>query len=220
MEAEPYYRQSLKLNPTYARAWRNLSIVLGKKGDIAEEIKSLETSLRYDPKDVIAYFDLAEAQSRAGQFEASRNNYRKALSCVPHESTEWVAMAHCQMQCGMPRAAQASLEKALQLKPDNPPALTLRAAILLSNKKYAEAEIACRQAIKIAPLRANNWKVLGIILDEKGNLKDAIAAYDRSALLEPKNAGVLLLLGAAQEREGQHSAALQKFEACSNYQSK
>lgn len=41
-EAEPYFRKALKLSPNYGRAWRELGVVLGKKGKKSAEIKAYE----------------------------------------------------------------------------------------------------------------------------------------------------------------------------------
>ncbi len=207
-EAEPYFQKALTLSPNYGRAWRELGVVLGKKGKKSAEIKAYEKAVSCDPTDIIAHYDLGFACANAGEPAAAQSAYKKALSCVPANSVGWIALAYCQLYSGKLELADASVQKALKLKPDDAQALTLYSQILLIAKHYSEAEVICRKSLKLAPLRGHSWEFLGLILDYRDKLKEAVQAYKKAIALEPNNFNALVLLGAAQERLGEHSSAL------------
>lgn len=68
----------------------------------------------------------------------------------------------------------------------------------VAESKFAEASAACDKAIAADPVAgATCWKNLGIVLSNKGRMKDAITPLQKATAADPKDAQTWLMLGNA-----------------------
>jgi tetratricopeptide (TPR) repeat protein len=143
------------------------------------EFKAAEQAT--NPKDVknhaLVWANLGQAYDGAGQFQDAADSYQKAIDLQPtaafytHLSTATVAAA---VALNDPKA---------------------------TSEKVADAGADCDKA---AALDATNttaaatcWKNLGIILNNKGDLKDAILPFQKATQINAKDAQSWFLLGGA-----------------------
>jgi tetratricopeptide (TPR) repeat protein len=118
--------------------------------------------------------NLGQAYDSAGSFSDAANSYQKAIDLQPQPSY-YVSLSTALAKAG---AAQ------------NDPAVT--------QQKVTEAGTACDKAAALDPTTAGTcWKNIGIVLNNKGDLKDAILPFQKATQANPKDAQSWFLLGSA-----------------------
>jgi len=122
----------------------------------------------------LVWANLGQAYEYAGRFEEAAGAFQKAVELSPqapyyeHLSTNLASAAAAQTD---PKAIEA---------------------------KVAEAGAGCDKVASIDPTgTARCWKNVGIILSNKGRLKEAIAPLQKAAQADPKDAQTWFLLGSA-----------------------
>ena len=131
-----------------------------------------------NPKDVknhaLVLANLGQAYDSAGSFSDAATSYQKAIDLQPQPSY-YVSLSTALAKAG---AAQ------------NDPAVT--------QQKVTDAGAACDKAVALDPTTASPcWKNIGIVLNNKGDLKDAITPFQKATQANPKDAQAWFLLGSA-----------------------
>ena len=104
--------------------------------------------------------------------------------------------------------AAASYQKAIELQPAPPYYVSLGTALAKAaaaqsdpsavQQKVADASAACDKAAALDPASAATcYKNVGIVLNNKGDLKDAIGPFQKATEANPKDAQTWFLLGSA-----------------------
>ena len=131
-----------------------------------------------NPKDAknhaLILANLGQAYDSNGNFGDAAASYQKAIDLQPQPSY-YVSLSTALAKAG---AAQ------------NDPAVT--------QQKVTDAGAACDKAVALDPTTASPcWKNIGIVLNNKGDLKDAIAPFQKATQANPKDAQAWFLLGSA-----------------------
>jgi tetratricopeptide (TPR) repeat protein len=109
---------------------------------------------------------------------------------------------------GDPANAAVAYQKAIDLQPQPTYYLSLstslaKAAVTqndpaVTSQKVTDAGAACDKAAALDPTTAGTcWKNIGIVLNNKGDLKDAILPFQKATQANPKDAQSWFLLGSA-----------------------
>jgi tetratricopeptide (TPR) repeat protein len=100
--------------------------------------------------------------------------------------------------------AAGAYQKAVDLQPQPNYYVSLSTALARTGadkndpQKIADAGAACDKATALDPTTANTcWKNVGIVLSNKGDLKDAIVPFQKATQANPKDAQAYFLLGSA-----------------------
>jgi superkiller protein 3 len=99
------------------------------------------------------------------------------------------------------------LTVALNLAPDDGGLLITRGAIFGRLKRYPEAEIDLRRAVRLQPSNPAGHYNLGLVLWRKGVVGEATSMLRRALELEPSNAGAWYYLGEALNQASDFSGA-------------
>jgi tetratricopeptide (TPR) repeat protein len=105
-----------------------------------------------------------------------------------------------------PEEALIAIEQAISLQNNNANLYSERGNILSNLKRYAQAEIAINQAIKLNP-RSVFYNNRGVLYEEQGKPELAIADYNQAIALNPNHAEAYGNLGLLYEKIGNTKAA-------------
>jgi predicted CXXCH cytochrome family protein len=142
-----------------------------------------------------AWFELARAHDRLGEYQEAARWFRIAVERDPDNAIVRVAFARSLLESGEPRAAIEHLRRARVLEPDNPRTLADLGAALAAVKEFAEAAAVLEQAIKLdadIPVAHNS---LGTARLGLGSHNAAMAAYREAIRGQPDYAHAYVNLG-------------------------
>ncbi len=142
----------------------------------------LHQAIDRDPKNYVAWFDLGYVENALGKIDESIAAYRKSVAAKPDVFESNLNLGLQLAKTGQPDAEQF-LRAAIQLKPTS---------------HAAEGQF-----------RA--WLSLGHVL-EKSKPDEALAAYQRAAALQPKDAEPHLSAGVLLEQAGKFADAEQEYK--------
>ncbi len=159
VQAEPYLRKAIELDPKFAGAHAVLSFV-----------ESIKFYWSYDPKHLESGLRLAKA----------------ALQLDPEEAYGHLAVGFALMYMRRLREAEPSLERAVALNPNDPFILSIRSLWLNYVGRFDSALAELQQAQRRDPF-AVGWfeDFFGIILTGAGRYREALASYSRMATIPP-----------------------------------
>lgn len=201
-KARSYNPQSLGPNLMLVDLYLGLGDA-GKALDIAKDVQA--SSLN----NLQALAALGRAYLAVGNRELARQNFR-TISQVAGFNADWQQRAaQLQMSAGDYEGARYSLEKALLSKPGYFPALLLRATLDRQSGNLDSAEKQARELASRYPRESAVPQLLGDIALQRGNYRDAIAAYDTAYRLNNKNPEHATSLYRAYSLSGQRDLALQ-----------
>ena len=138
-----------------------------------------------------------EAQTMANAFAA----INAGLTIVP-------ALNKIDMVNARPDDVIGEMEQTLGIDPFDLDALILKAQILRSHRKYAEAETALDDALRLAPDSAQVQLELAWLLRDRGRLAEAEELARGLIARDPQDVGALVLLGTLQRDRGDPQAAI------------
>ncbi len=99
--------------------------------------------------------------------------------------------------------------------PNDAQAKVLVGAASTALGKFKDAERLLKDAVRLAPDKAQYHNNLAVVLEQRGKFKPAIQAYKKAAKLDPSLAQIHSNLGFAQERAGLLSDAIESYRvAC------
>ncbi|MBF0425091.1 MAG: tetratricopeptide repeat protein [Magnetococcales bacterium] len=115
--------------------------------------------------------------------------------------------AACHLQLGDAEQAIACWQHLIDLHPDHADAHANLAVVLRQLQRPAEAELACRAALRIEPQHANAWVNLGALLQAQNRPIEAEAAYRQALRSQPEHVEACSGLGALLHVLGRPDAA-------------
>jgi tetratricopeptide (TPR) repeat protein len=142
-------------------------------------------ALNHDPECGMAWYTLAVAREKAGDYESSMKAYQSALALLPDQSEVANDLGRLAYRMGMKDVAEQLFRRYLANHPDAYATMANLASAVRDQGRAAEAVEILRIAIKTNPADATLWNALGAILAEQGDLDTSIVFYDEALRLEP-----------------------------------
>lgn len=157
--------------------WLNQALLLQAKADWHGLLEHCGRWTRTRPEDVAAWIALGRAQLGLGDYRAAIDGMRGGLKRHPGFAGLWHNLGVAHASLAEYDIAIQALEEALRLQSD---AKTNRllAWLLVQTRKYEEAVVAARQALRLAPDSQLAWEVLGDAYTGLGRHDDAVWAYE------------------------------------------
>lgn len=219
-----HFEEAIARDPNYAAAWAGLAdsyLLLGGANAAAPvELypKAKEAALRaieLDDTLAEAHTSLAHVKYQYDwDFPGADREYRRAIQLDPNYATahDWYATFLSTME--RHDEALHHVRIAQKLDPVSRAFNMHVGSILTSAGRYDEAIAVYRRAIEIEPNFANVWSGLGAAYAHKGDLPNALIAFDESARLseEKPSASRLLEQIGTHARMGNRDIALRHFE--------
>jgi len=147
-EAEALYRDVLGAKPNLYEARYNLGMIYGKLGRLADAAGELALAAEARPESGDAWFMLCEFAGYAGQLELSRFAGEQAVRLTPDFARAWLRYGIALSRMDRNDEAIIAYCRALEIDPALGKAWLNLSVIYMNEARPAEAEAACRAALK------------------------------------------------------------------------
>lgn len=130
------------------------------------------------------------------------------LDAPPEDLVEAIQAA---LDEGEPLAALELCQRYLSHAPDSPLGWFLEAEILRELREAAEAEVAYRRSVTLAPQHARAWAGLASALYDQHRFDDALTAAQRALRLDPDDADAWYCRALVREQRGDDAGARRAY---------
>ena len=193
------YRELIRDEPDYARAYGNLGFALRTVGRPVEAVAPLERAVELEPAAAETLNNLGLALTDADRLPEAVEVFQRALRLQPDYPEAHHNLGEALFQDGQPDTAIARYRELLGTAPDYAPAHNSLGYALLSTGRAAEALAPLQRAVELDPDIAEAHNNLGYALLSTGRAAEALAPLQRAVELDPDiaeahhNAGLALV---------------------------
>jgi tetratricopeptide (TPR) repeat protein len=188
-----------------------------KRVDCPASLVDLITKcLHINPKDQYHHFDTIKNDLIDIYKDVTREHY-SSIEDRRHDNPQLLAMLYIKKAFFLSRMGEDSnaitkLNKAIELDPTNFLAYINKAECLRASRYANEAKEALDWLTEIIPDDSDLWFVMGAILNDLGDLNQALNAIERVIKLDPRHILAYINKGIILDKMGEHSEALGYFE--------
>ncbi|HYH67553.1 MAG TPA: protein kinase [Urbifossiella sp.] len=197
-DAAAAFRAAIRIRPDIATYHVSLGNALAQKGDLAGAEAAHREAVRLKPA-AQSYANLANALLARGRTSDAIDAARTAVRLQPGSTLGRAALAAATAADGRKAEAVEMYRATVALVPHDAALWWQLASLLRSEKRYDEALVAVREAIRVGPKHGPRAAVLqnqqGLIHDHLGQHAAAAAAFRRAAVMNPSDATVRENLG-------------------------
>ena len=218
-EAATAFEKLLQQSPHDVRTLTALGATLDGKGDWSQAIETLRKAVGSDSSACDARFDLANIESRHGQFASAEADFRAELAACPEDAEVHAALAATLQADSKTDAAQTEFRRSLELTPDDLLALLGLAQIDLDAGQSDAAIQLLKHATSSTPTSVEAHEQLARAFGQSGDLAGALPELRVAEHLKPDDpslhselAQVLAALGDLKEATVEQRVALKLAE--------
>ena len=177
-EAVKSYEQAIAVNDKYPEAHNNLGNALRMLGKNEDALDQYQRALLIRENYAEAYNNMAAILRAKNEVIEAEHAYRRAIAHKPGYLEAHDNLASLLFQQGRSDEALRVLGSALEINAQHVPTLIQTARIQLSLGNHAQAENACRLALKEDPNSAEAHSLLGEVLHETDRFDEALLSYE------------------------------------------
>ena len=170
-------------------------------------------ALHQDERSGMAWYVLAVAREKAGDFTHSIKAYEKALALLPDQSEVANDLGRLAFRMGMKDLAEQLFRRYLEAHPTAYGTMSNLATAVRDLGRPGEAIEILRAAVAGNPSDPMLWNTLGTVVSEQGDHPTAIIFFDEALRLDPGFAQARYNRGNARLELGESEAALEDCEA-------
>ncbi|MCC6778657.1 MAG: tetratricopeptide repeat protein [Hyphomicrobiales bacterium] len=111
------YESSIRLDPTFARAFNNRGVAYRKKEQYARAIEDFAQSIKLDPSYAGAFANRADAYQNLGEYRLAAADYDEAIKLQPDLEDVWNGRCWVRALIGELSAALSDCNKAVLVQP-------------------------------------------------------------------------------------------------------
>lgn len=184
-------------------------------GEPEEGARWAVKALEKDESNGSAWYVLAFARERSGDFASSLQCFERALMLLPDHAQVANDLGRLAMRMGMRDQAEKLYVHFIQRNPENPEGYNNLACVMREQGRFDEAIEVLKATIEHHQSNASLWNTLGTVVSETGDTEMARMFYEEALRLEPgfvkaryNLATTRLVLGEAAEALADCDAAL------------
>ena len=143
-------------------------------------------ALEHDERNGHAWYLLAIARDKSGDFTASLKCYEAALQLLPDHLEVANDLGRLAYRMGMKPIAEQLFTRYLERYPDSVDGANNLACAVRDQNRYAEAIAILRPVIAANQDNGLLWNTLGTVLSEQGDFASAVTFFDEALRCDPK----------------------------------
>lgn len=163
-------------------------------GEIEKAQVELKNVLQIEPKTAEPYLIFGKLEEQRGNYQKAFGNYLRAAELDPANAEVRTRLGKLYLFGGDLKNAEASINEVLAKHPDDPAALTLKAAYLARSGNAAAAVETGQRVIKLSPAHADAYGVVAGLYKAQGKTDAAIAVLEQGIHAIPKTLDLRVLL--------------------------
>lgn len=156
-EAVFHYREAVRLEPNFAKAYHNLAVVLEEQGKNEEAIDAYRETLRISPGLAKTHYNLAYVFEKQGRMDDAVRHYTEAVRLKPDDAEARISLGVALLRQNKTDEAIFHLKKALQRLPNHVQTLNNLGVALAYKGSYHEAVSYFQRALEINPDDASTY---------------------------------------------------------------
>lgn len=217
-KAIEYYQQAISVDPTYARAYAELSTnynilfaqgILDPKEFLPKAEAAARRALEFDENLADAHSALAFVLGNKWDWTMAERENKRAIELNPNLAEAHVLYSIYLMQMGRHDEAITEAKRAREIDPLWPRTSAQLGSALAGARRYEEAIESLKKTLEMDPSFALVHGSLGYTYAAMGRYTEAIAEYEEMFRLngEPKSLSGQIYLGAACAKAGERGKA-------------
>lgn len=212
-EAQRYYAEALRLDPTSPHKHHNLALAFDRAGMKDEALKHYEEAVRLVPSYAPSRANIAMILIQRGRSEEAIEHLKIALTYLPDLARGHYVFGLALVDRGQWENAIKAFERAVALKTDYPEAEYNLGATLFRLNRAPEALRHLERAVQLSPEWADAHFNLGLVLASLGRVEEAMQRYAEATRLDPAHAETRLNRGVIFAQTGRLNEALEQLQA-------
>jgi len=174
-------------------------------GNLTLAYQKAQQAVASHPNDAESYVALGEVYLQQKKYPEALSAYQVAHKLAPNDESITGRLGHVYARLSDWKNAEPLLREALKGDAKDPDALIDLAVTLDATNRAPEALESVHKALQLEPNSARGQFVLGTILADQANYRDAIHPLSEAVRLDPNNADYRKALQTAEQASGSQS---------------
>lgn len=218
-DALQIYDTIIASHPTNAQAWNNKGVALKKQGKFAEAMRCYNRAIELSPRRPEGYLNKGVLMMEQARYDEALKAFATMLVSNPNDEKALFALGRCKMLIGGEnnlRAALEAFDKALDLNPNLDEAWEAYwdAVAKLAQFGYSHDDVLAEAnaELRVDPHSMHAWFKKGRVHFERGDMQDAMDAFENVLSTNPYFIGALEYKGKILQSQNDLEGALRCFE--------
>jgi tetratricopeptide (TPR) repeat protein len=171
------WEEAARENPSRARPLINLGVIAAERGDRTQAAAFLDRALVLEPANPEALYNRGRLRLDAGDLAGARSDLQRSVAADPTIPRAHINLGIVLLRQNDLAGAEEQFRAALAIDPGDPRGLTNLAEVRRASGSADEAIDLYRRALASDPDYAHAAGRLGVALEDRGDLRGALAAY-------------------------------------------
>ena len=211
-EAIAAFRESVRLDSTFADGWINLGKLLAVQNRFDEAVECFKQLVTLHPEHTESRSLLGKALEQQGELSEALDVFQNAIQFFPDDPELHFGLGHVYLSCNDFQKAQPSYERGLEIVPENVGHLKNLGCIYNALGRHSKAIDCLQKAIQIDPAYAPAHFYLGNVLIEQSRPAEAADCFRQAIRIRPDYSEAHVRLGAVLLSEDE----IDEAERCIN----
>uniref|UniRef100_A0A8C5CJ61 dolichyl-phosphate-mannose--protein mannosyltransferase n=1 Tax=Gadus morhua TaxID=8049 RepID=A0A8C5CJ61_GADMO len=183
-----YYREAVRLHPTYVHAMNNLGNILKEREELVEAEMLLSKAVAIQPDFAAAWMNLGIVQNSLQKFSAAERSYWNAISFRKKYPDCYYNLGRLYADQNRHLEALNAWKNATMLKPDHSLAWNNMVILLDNTGNLGQAELIGREALKLLPNDHTIMFSLANVLGKQQKYKESEGFFLLALKINPNSA--------------------------------
>lgn len=211
-----YYREAVRLHPTYVHAMNNLGNILKEREELVEAEQLLAKAVTIQPDFAAAWMNLGIVQNSLRKFEEAEQSYWNAIRFRRKYPDCYYNLGRLYADLNRHLDALNAWRNATVLKPDHSLAWNNMIILLDNTGNLAQAEMIGREALKLLPNDHTIMFSLANVLGKTQKYKESEGFFLQALRINPNAASCHGNLAVLYHRWGRLDQAKRHYELSLN----